>query len=715
MGYLTDISKEKIEKIGLVVVRPRIRHTGWTLVSGFRYQTTFELGVPSAVWENYDPTAPAIYQRTDDLPGMTLGQFHYDHETKVLTIESAYLGDPDSRPLPGITVEFEVHLATRPIYGRRDPLDGTFPDIVEWEPAIKEAPSATNGSQNDIFGFQPVSIASIQVANDGWLNELLYDVSWNLAPIAAYILTGSDYETGVQSSGVVQTFTGYVAAISESGKVLSISCSDYTKKLDSTFATRFFSVGLGTVDPAAIKLGEEWRIPKIFGAVDSVEGVNIDYNASPSTTNNRKWVTHDTEGNAVGDLTLTIDHTQPNTATRTYFTTTPGLNVYDHFVLNHASGTKRVIASAVNRTAKYVDHTSAAGRVIVAGETATRPFIGAAYLVDRDGNRIDLTPGVDFNTFVDLANQVAGFQLVNNFEASAGAFHTPFDPTQDKIIVRVYGTSDLPTYDDASPVGAPSRASGVGAEGISILARFLNAAGIYHDQWDNTSFQSVGAGSHTLGFMVPPNRGGTAQTYKEVISQLLNSQLWKLALTLATDGKQKIGLVAVQPFPAPFDYAIDKTELFDFEWEHDYADIYSDLVARYKVARESVPDGFQLGTSITDQESLTAKYVHLVNQEFQIELAQFDQEEAEAVAARLMFILGERRGIYKLKLPYTQLLNAKVGAAYQVTRDHLPGFAYAFDAENARTLNLIEVQKDLSSVSLVLEDQKGVQDNAGDW
>jgi hypothetical protein len=60
-------------------------------------------------------------------------------------------------------------------------------------------------------------------------------------------------------------------------------------------------------------------------------------------------------------------------------------------------------------------------------------------------------------------------------------------------------------------------------------------------------------------------------------------------------------------------------------------------------------------------------------------------------------------------------VNANVGVNYQVTRDHLPGFEYSFEAENQRTMNLVEVQKDLSSVSLVLDDQKGVSDNSGDW
>lgn len=712
MGYLTDLPKESFEKIGLVVVSPRVRHTGWTNIGGQKYQTTFELGVPTGLWETYNAASPAQAFRTANIGSVSPTAFHYDHETKLLTMET-FGGDPDSSTLPGVTVEFEVHLSTRPIYGRRDPLSSTFADIVEWEPAITQAPTANNGSQNDIFGFQPVNIANIEIANNGWMNELLYDVSWNLAPIRAYLLVGSDYEKAVQSSGVVMTFYGYVTGISENAKVVSLACSDYTKKLDLKYATRVFALGMGTPDPDAIT-ENPWPIPKLYGAVDGMEPVNIDYADPATTSTNRKWVTHDSELNAAGDLTLTIDHLAANTTTRTYFTTTPGLNVFDQVQLNHGSGVQRVIVTAVNRALKYIDHQIVA-RTVLAGETAFRPFVANVIIVDRDGTVFTPIYGVDYSTFNDVGQQYMGLLFANNFEASLGLTHTPFNPSRDKVYARVYGTSDLFTYSDATPVGGLSEASGVGADGVSILARVLNAAAIYNDQWDKDTFSAVGADSHTLGVLVPAERGGEPQTYKEVIAQILLSQLWKLGLVLTSTGHVKLGLVAVQPFPSPFDYAVDKTEFLEFSWEQDYADIYSDLVARYKIAKSGATGANPLKTSTLAKESLRAKYVHLVNATYQVDLLQFDESEADTAAAHLMFVLGERRGFYRLRLPYTQLLNAKVGANYQITRDHLPGFAYAFDAENARTLNLIEVQKDLSSVQLVLEDQKGIQDNSGDW
>jgi hypothetical protein len=255
----------------------------------------------------------------------------------------------------------------------------------------------------------------------------------------------------------------------------------------------------------------------------------------------------------------------------------------------------------------------------------------------------------------------------------------------------------------------------VGADGVSLIARALQAAAFYNDQWDKDSFEAVGADSHTLGYLVPNERGGKPQTYKEVIAKLLTSQLWKLGLTVTTTGHVKLGLAAVQPFPAPFDYAVDKTEFLEFSWEQDYADVYSDVVAKFKVAKSSFSAAIPLSTTTVEKESLVAKYVHLAKATFEVELSQFDEDEGDTAASRIMFVLGERRGVYKIRLPYTQLLNAKVGANYQITRDHLPGFAYAFDAENARTLNLIEVQKDLASVHLLMDDQKGIQDNSGDW
>lgn len=716
MGYQTDIQKQEIEKIGLVVVAPRVRHTGWTLVSPQVYSTTFDLGVPVTCWEMWNHASPAEYNRVASVGAITPGQFHYDHETKVLTVGTFTLGGPDAQPLPGVTVQFEVHLSTRPIYGRRDPLSATFADIVEWEPALKEAPTANNGSLNDIFGFQPISISSIEVANgNGWMNELLYDVSWALAPLKAYLVVGSDYERAVQSSGVVQLFSGFVSGISEKGKVVSLDCADYTKKLDLAYAvTRTFNGGMGTIDPDAQVPGSEWLIPKLYGAVDGVEPVNIDYNATPSTSNNRKWATHDSEGKPVGDVSVVIDHLAANTTTKTFFTTTPPFNPGDRVTLNHASGVRRVRVVTVDRNAKFITHEIIA-RTFVIGETCTRSFIAAVWIIDRESTPWELVPGVHYNSFNDVGQQLVGFTLVNNFEATLGITHSPFDPSADKIYCRVYGTTELPTHSDSTDVGAISRASGVAADGVSLIARALQAAAIYNDQWDKTSFDDVGADSHTLGFMVPSERGGNPDTYRNIIGQLLVSQLWKLGLTITTTGAVKLGLAAVKPFPAPFDYAVDKTEFLEFTWEQDYADIYAFLKATYKKQKALFSVSIPLSSGLIEEESLRAQYVHLANARYEQEFAQFDDEEAATAAARMMFVLGERRGIYKLRVPYTQLLNAKVGANYQITRDHLPGFAYSFDAENARTLNLLEVQKDLISAALVLEDQKGVQDNSGDW
>lgn len=718
MPFATEITDESKEKIILVIASPRIRVTGWTLVAANTYEADFTLGVATGVWDSYfDSTG--ILQSRIRVPFSTVpigDEFSYDHETKKIRVYG--VDNPDDHDQPGLTVQFEIPLSTRPIYGQRDPFDSTnFTDVVDWIPAITNAPFSVNGSRNDLFGFQPVNIDNIEIANDGWMNPLLYGVSWNNAPIKAFMLVGDDYERAISSLGVVQIYMGYVSGISETDKKVSLTTSDYTRKLDNNYvlSRKYNPTDFPLIEPAAFNSDGSWYIRKIYGVVDAVEGVNVDYNAIPSTTNNRDYVTHLAEGGTPGDVSVTIDHLAANTATRTYFLTTPPFNVYDSVIINN-NVVSRVPVAAVNRDLKYIDH-PAIVRIVSAGNTVQRLFIGAVYVVDRDGNIFGLDAGTEYTTYVNVPQDVLGFTLADNVEAAAGFFHTPFDPSRDKIYCRVYGNKDLQQYSDLTDVGSLSTASGVVADGVSLIFKMLISAGFTSEEIDTTSFTDVGSNSHTLGIAIPASRDSqSAQTFKEIISQFLTSQIWKLNLTSDASGKLRIGLSSVQPFPSPGDYFISNTEFTDVSWEQDYGDIYSIISASYKIADSSgIPSGFQLKTSLFQAENVLAKNVHFVNKTYAIELRQIDQSEAESIANRLSFILGDRRGIYKLRLPFTQLINSKVGVNYQITRDHLPGFSYEFDAGNQRTLNVVEVQKDPTSVSLILDDQKGIQDNSGSW
>lgn len=725
MAFSTDIQKEKIEKIGMIVLTPRKRITGWSLYAANIYSVPFSLGIPVRLYDQFQRVSGTFrykhYERVSSLSALAAaGDFHYDNDTQTLYVYTDD-GDPDARaPLPtddypGLTVEFEIHLATRPVYGRRDPLDGTFSDVVDWRPVIASAPLANNGTSVDLFGFQPINLSTIEIANDGWMNELLYDVSWRQAGVKAFMLVGNDYEKAIQSLGVVQIFAGFVDSISETGRIVSVNCADYSRRLDDpvSLPLKFNTTDFPNVDPAAVKANEEWYVRRIIGAVDAVEPVNVDYNATPGTTVNRDFITHLDEGTQ-GDVTVTVDHTAPNTPTRTYFTTPPPFNTYDCIVLTHSGTPFRVPVGAVNRALQYIDHPAIGGRTIIAGDTGFRSYIGAVWVIDRNGNIYDLDSGDEFVAF--SLGGALGFSLKDNVEASW--LVTPFDPSQDRVYVRVYGRKDLPQYDDATDIGALSAASGVAAEGVSMIAQVLYDAGFSDAEIDKDSFSSVGSGSHTLGIAIPAQRANSPQTYKDVLGELLLSEIWKLGLTIDfSTGKMKMGLAALQPFPAPYDYQIDKTEIADLSWEQDYADIYSRIRSRFKIAdATSFPvEGFQLETLSAVADSKIAAHVHGVNQTYDVNLRLFDEDEAQEITDRFSFIMGDRRAKYSMKLPFTQLINARVGVNYQVTRDHLPGFAYAFEAENQRTLNLLEVQKDLSNATLILDDQKGIQDNSGDW
>jgi hypothetical protein len=726
MAFSLDIDKPELRKQALVVITPRVRATGWTLSSANVYSTPFTKGRVVAVW-SFDRQTGVGFTEGAGPTGLafnafgTSGEFYHDGEV-------LYVGtpvDPDTNssniPLAGYTVEFEVHAASSPQFGYSDPLDSGS-NKVEWRGAINTIPVPKFGSLDDIFGFQPVNVGTVTLINDGWMYPLQYDVSWNKAPIKIYIMIGETIDEAFANANIKQVFLGFTSAISESNGIVSVECADYLSILDKAFNTyaslgfsvKYSSVFYPLVQPEAVVPGAEWFVRSVFGQVDGVLPVNIDYNATASTTNNRRWVTHSGQNALPGDLSHLVDDTAANTGTQTYFTTTPNFAVGDHIRLTHSLSFYYTIVLTVDRSAKFITHVPIPGRVIAAGDTADRFFIGNVYVVDRDGVTFPLYPGRDYFAFTNYgSSQLDGFLLHNNFE-SVALNYVPFDPVRDKIHCRVYGTNDLETYSDATDVLSVSPATGNDARAGALIYRLLTQAGIDKALIDKTSFEQFGADTHAMGVIAPRTISDTTMpTYKDLIAEILESGLLKvLLLNDATSGIY-IGLGAVGPFATSGDYEISDAEYAKAEWQQDYTEIYSEVLAEYQIANTDVVP--EIAKKFHFFANAYARYVHNVTQRYSVSLKQMDPDEAEEMATRISILLSDRRMIYTLELPQGFITKAAIGVSLLMNRNRLPGFDFDYNTQNQRTLGVVEVEKNIDTVLVTLDDQKAIQDNAGDW
>lgn len=726
MTFQEALENPAIEKHPMVVIRARVRVTGWTAVDSFEFEVPFTKGYVTRVWQTFGNDDGFVRRDSvNDFVG-GFGEFVYDHENRKITVSGPF-GNPDLESYPGITVEFEIPLADYSFCGPRDPLDPTS-EYVEWIGGLAEVPMAQNGSSESLYGFYPLNQSAISVQNgDGLLNELLYGCSFSFGLVKGYIVVDHDAERAMQRSMVRQVFLGYTDSLRWSDAALQFTCTDFLRFFDRAYSNltlRFDAFNFPNVEPHnpdSQPFGAyEWYVRRVLGMKDGFRPVNIDYadSGSAATNNNRVWVTHLKDGDA-GSISQVMDHAAANTNTRTYFVDEPQVNVGDWIRLNHASGVRYTEVEAVNRTLKYIEHEPLT-RTVASGETIDRSFIGRVIVEDQNGQSWWLEPFVDFTEYQDTVDgiDILGFTMADNWENSQGFTDNGgvFDPAKHKVCVRVYGTKSPLEFPDTNPVSEVVNQGGIAAAAVDILYRLIRDSGFSVNDIDQNSFENIAADSHALGIAIPPAHDQISgfPTYKEMIGQVLDSMLWRLAFVEGLE-QVKLGVVGVGPFVAAADYEADETQHAGLDFVQDYADIYWKVILQY-FRRDEVQIGLDdLAPLFATAENQVARDLHFSNKEWSGEILQYDETQAEKIADRLSYALGDRRGLYKTVLDAGFISQANLGASIALIRQQLPGFAYQYGVDRSRQLMVIEVQKSSRGVSITLEDQKGIQDNSGAW
>lgn len=721
MTFAANIPKQSIPKYSLVIVRPRAFLEEWVLYAAGVYQTPFTFGRVTRVW----PQAGSEMTEAASVAAISAGQYYHDRSAGILYIGASVA--PDYR-----VAEYELNLSDQAFTGPCDPLDSSS-EIVDWIPAIAKEPLPQNGSRDTQFGFSPLFTSTLEINNaDGWLNEQLHGSSFNFAFVKAFVLANEDLEDGVDQADVKATLVGYCGNSLRMGPdgIVSLPVTDFFRLLDQPAAPlyRFVSSSFTgrVIDPQACALNSEWYVRRVRGMVDGHVPVNVDYNETASTSNNRIWITDEEEldpkdGTRLDESTYTytvdtIATAAHGTTDRTYFTTTHKLNVGDFLTDPWGLSTPWIRVTAVDRANKWIEHVPMVGRVLTPGDTCTRYYVAQVLIVDSNGLRFELKPGRDFLRWYGRLNScpnVKGFALANNFEANVGFTDNGgvFDPGQHQIVCRLYGPKELPTYsDDVTSVGTVVDDGGIDATAVSILYFLLLQAGIDADLVDEASFQAVGADSYPLGIAWPATAAGSLPTYKDLIIQVLQSMLWRLGFVSSGDDI-KIGLIATEPMTSA-DQEADEEDHQLLEYTHDYADVYYRVKGEW-AARELRIDGTQPSYALSDNTK--ARDLHLSTEELELTLLQYVEANAQAVTDRLAFMLGDRRALYTVLLEQRFLDRADLGTKYDLVRQQMPGFAFEYLTQRTRRMQVVEMQKSTQGVKLVLDDQAGIQDNQGSW
>lgn len=735
MSFDANLTDPKKEKHTLVVVRPRRRLTGWELYQDndplATYRVQVPLGFVTRVWNEYANDDGLYKSGSLALVLLNVNSWYYDADTGYLYFTGFKVGsfgtfaDPDDNDLPGLTIEFELNLSDQTFIGPRDPLDATS-QKVNWIGCLEASPFAQSGSRQSVYGFFPVNSSSLRLQNaDGWMNEFLYESTFNLAVCKGYILTNADLIEGMALGEVRQVFIGYTKAMRLERFAVSLDCVDTLAFFEKAIALRRINdVDLVTyqVDFRAFLDQTFWYIRRIFGRVEGHRPVNFNFDYTPGTTVNRKWCTHAADeaigsvsGARVfqddGTLVYSINTGGANSTTRTYLTTAPKCMIDDGVIIKRSGTDRYATVTAVGPN--YIDHSVISGSA-AGGDTVTRPFVAKVTIKNNSQEFLDLLPGRDYDLLVDdtETNRIRGFVLHDNVEASmTGA---PFDPTSWDVFCTVYGRSELDQFQDASDVGEVSDHGGTVAAGAALIYRLLIDAGFSRDQISDEIFANFVNDSLDVGFAVPEEKESLElPTYAEIIRQILQSCLSKLYVAEDSSGIA-IGICDNRPFETPQDYKVTELQHGQLTFEHDYTQIYSDVQVNYNRV-EDRNESARAQSKLEEADSEVAKSVHFVSQIFQMDSLLYAQADAIKLARRMAYILGDRRGYWTFNFELSFVNKTNLGTAYRIYRQQMPGYPLVENTQRDRELSVIEVNKGPNGVTLTLEDQKGIQDNSGAW
>lgn len=689
MTYASLLSREGVYSQYLIVMKPRRLITAaWTNVSGNIYRQSFTLGQVVALLDD------GVARTEAASSSVGANEWFYDVDTSMLFINIG--GDP---AMSEVIVTYEIYFGTFDAHWYRDPLDDES-RVVYYEPLVTKSPQITNSTSNLLFGFMPTFAGSITISNaTKLLQEHVYASSFNYADILIYHYLD---ELTVDNTKLV--LRGFCRDIESTDNDVTFSILDATSFFETQYRNpvgpSFYSTSMfPSLDPQY----QARPLRRVFGVVEGFVPVNIDYVATGGvSSDNRRWVCLPDDTNT-GTVSTTVKASPASTTTRTYLTSVTGFRVGDSW-WNRTSTAKYGKISVVG--ADYIEH-DALGVACSSGDTIERSFVGIIHI--RQSNVIyELWYGRDYQEYIDSTNHVIGFDLDSIIPPA-----NELSPSDLIVYCRIYGHPLAETI-SAAPFGAVSTTTGNDTNSAVILYHLLKTClGLTEAQLNTDSFSDVEALlTDEIGFAVPKNSTEDFPTYKDLIIEICQSSLLKFFLDF--DNTWKVAQTG--PLGAVTKTIEDDEILIDsFLYTINYQEILSLVLVDYahrQVSALGEPSG--LGVSTVTATSTIAENLHNVSKQKSFKSLHFVEADAQTLADRLSFYFGDRRGVCRINTK-NRFFDTDLDHVINVTRSRLPGFEFDTDTDRDREFAVESTQKSLNGVLIDLDDQKGIQDNEGDW
>jgi len=709
MTYSTNLDVDSVKSGFLIVMKPRRTFDNDDLVNiaADVFEIDWPFGKPVILIRGKNTVQFDFTEVFVSTPG--IDEFFYNAITRKIEIGVTAANITDSI----FVVTYEIYIGTVGLHFNRIPDDDTS-DLVYFEPFVIIEPTLTRNIDSILFGFSPTNTTAMTVSNAThfWENHIS-ESSFNRTDIDVYHFVGE-----LKTANIKKIISALTGSLTFENETVLFSIFDQFDLIELIRAGRIYdrlSI-LGSQDPNF----DGFPVREVFGLVRGFVPVNLAFiEEAPTTSDNRDWGAVDSITD-LGSVTRTVD--VGSTATTTVVTDINGIRIGDSIFFDRVAGTDESFhVISVSFGGKSFTHAPLAGGAMASGDSIVRSFIGNVQII-QDGRRFFARFGIDYTEAVDIGGSgVSGFSFATALESNIGMPRTL--AARDEVICLVYGSTDLPTI-GGSPFGTVDSAAPdvIGSTAtltnpVVIIYKLLRESGIPESDINTASFIALEATvGFTVGFAMPQNSRDKFQSYKQILLQMMQSALLRIALD--NDGKWKI--TQLNPIVST-DFTVTDEELApraNFSYFFDYEDMFSRFIVTGSPAERPFaarPGVASFSNFITDDNSDKAIFLHQVRKDqiYDSVLFRF-LTEMRTLRNRLKFTLQDRKGILATSTD-KRLFEADLDDKIDIQVPFMPGFVFDRDTLRSKLFSLLERGVNLKQVNVRLDDQKGIEDNAGDW
>jgi len=695
MAYAALLDDESVQSHFLVVLRPRRRATGFTLFSGSVYVSPFDYGDVTSVWDGLT----ALNANTT--AALAAGEYYHDVEASLLYVRLTAGGNPNATWL--ITA-YEIYAGTTSAHHHRVPTDSSS-RVVYFDPIVSKAPILKQTTENSEYGFSPVQSSSMTLTNaEHFFERHISETSWINAQCLIYHWLGA---LDVSNMKLIQN--GLVLSTRLAPPSLELRIVDRIDQLSQEWKhpgarpSFYAAADFPGLDPNAV--GKPIRA--VYGLIlDGFTPVNIDYvGDEPTTSDNRNWAVISGQ-TGLAELVRTVPAAPASTTTRTYVSSVAGLNLGDSVFLDKATDEYRIVTAV---GANFIEH-AALSAAATTGEMVKRGFVGRVTIIQNDVRYLALY-GRDYTIDLALPATASGFTFVAGLEANLSMPET-LRPS-DRVYCRVYGPTNITTLGGPAFGVDDVRTGNMAHPSQFVLDALKRHLGVGEADLAVATFtQALTDQSSGVGFAIPKGASSTDfPKYRDVIADVLKSTLGKLII----DADGRWSMLTTKPLGAiTRTIADDEILTRALQWEYDYSDLVGTVFVEY--AYQEAGAGFSDSDIVLTVSAVSPSgtFLHRSSVTETQRSVWVYAAEAQEMADRLSYILGERRGRVTINTK-NRFYDIKLGDNVEVSRVYLPGFAPDGETDYVREHAVVGVDKSRTQVTLTLNDQKGIEDNAGGW